>query len=162
MRILFRLLVSLVTFTIGVSIFSLWNVGKDRISTALQTGPAVTEPEPAILIGRSTPPPRPEMHSCGPNGNYHTYWTEDDTEVSESNEWFHSAKKAQKEFAKRLASAKEIVQRGPVAADGIDQPAGERVVAVYGDHAAVITIRGASLESISAPSLSHLRESQRR
>jgi hypothetical protein len=161
-RLLIRLLISLVTLIVGVSLSDLSHVEKSPVSTPNQISPVLT-----VLTGTEAQPQvvceapltfRPLMCALTMRGYDDAFEADDGTCVDVSSERFDSAGKARKEFAKRLASAKEIVERGPVAADGMGQPSGERVVAVYPDHAAVITIRGLWLESMTAASLKHIRE----
>jgi hypothetical protein len=149
-RLSLRLLVSLLTFAIGITVSGLWLFG-NRLFSEMKEESISQQP----LTFSST------MHACGPTSNHHTYVASDGVSISLSNEEFPSDKLAAKELQKKLESANEIIERRPEL-DSSGRKMGERVVAMFGNRVVVFRLWGNFLRSTESSSLKHILEFEKR
>lgn len=161
-RMSIRFAVALLTFIIGLSLSSLWPFHSRPVPKPIRVEepPAVQLPESQSLSFRGM------MDACGPTANYHTYESSDGIGLSQSNEIFSSAKRANKELQRRVRLAREIIEREPKL-DEHGRRIGERVVGVSSgkegqQFAFVIWTHDEVLSSIVATSLRHVLEFEKR
>lgn len=152
-----RPVVALLTFTIGVTLSSSGlRHHRPVLKPATVVEPAASRPSESQPLSFSS-----RMHACGPQANYHTYESSDGVFISEANERYPSARRANLELQKRIHSATEIIERSPEL-DERGRRVGEKVVAMIDGDAYVLRVNGNWLHSTQSSSLRHVLEFEKR
>ena len=125
-RLAFRLSVALLTFTLGVTVASLWFVSRHRSPVAGNV--AVNSPSQA-------PAKQERKYERGPageatTGSFITLYSSDGMSFTKWSVYCDSPQRAKREFQERLKKAVGIISRESVF-DEHGQQIGEKVVAVF-------------------------------
>ena len=153
-RFLSRVWIFVLTFCFGISVSALW-----RIYTLPQLPEAVEVTEPAAIV--VFPEDRTfaaVLHACGPTANHHVYQSSYGEQIGVSCENFRSPSAAARALKSNIGNAKVVERAFTVDSENVS---GETVV-VVGERAMELRITGKNLCITSAPSLSALRNFQRR
>lgn len=113
----------------------------------------VVSPQPELRVSSG-------MHACGPTANFHTYMASDGAKLSVSCFQMASAKRAALEVKKRLAGAKEILERQVDRHE--DRVVRERIVLFNATGVVSLSVSGKSFCETTAPTLKHLQALERR
>ena len=157
-RLVFHLAIACLTFLVGCFIAASY-----RFLMTPDESPRVEENDFTYV---EVAPLQPElrvfsgMHACGPTANFHTYTASDGARLSVSCFQMASAKRAAQEVKKRLAGAKEILERhADRNEDGVVR---ERIVLFNATGVVSLSISGKSFCETTAPTLKHLQTLERR
>jgi len=161
-RIVFRLAIALLTFTVGVAA-ALWlsmNTGRPSIETNVTQLPQVPPEtaEPFTLVGGMSA--LTLDHGCI---NSEIYRAADGSQLSYSRENYRGPAQASRELRREIKDAERVIERSPVK-DESGERVGERVVVSWRANtrswarASVLWTRGSVSQSINAESLERALE----
>ena len=157
-RLPLHLAIAFLTFVVGVVIAASY-----RSLTTFDSDPIVESG--TITFIRVTEQADLEIHAqthaCGPTANFHTYVSSDGAQLSQSCRQLSSAREATRELEKRIANAKEVIERGEELSE-YNAVIRTRVVVANSDGVASYSISGKSFCETTAPSLKHLELLERR
>lgn len=123
-RITFRLLVAVLTFTIGFT--SAWLTSKIlKVPQTLFSKPLVASPDPETKPSKFMP----TFRGCGA-GYAQLYELPDGQTMSEGSRWYVSSRKANIELRKMLSKAAKIIERVPHYKNRFGED-GERIIALF-------------------------------
>ena len=125
-RTMFRLLIVVLTFTIGIT--SVWLLSrKPKVKKALPQVSA--ESSTAAILESEKPKFTPAFRGCG-MGYVQSYVLPDGREMSEGSSCFESSRLARKEWRKLIDQASQIVNRVPQYKNRFGEK-GERILALF-------------------------------
>ncbi len=162
-RLTFRLAVAFTTFTIGVTVASLWFV-IHRPSAKVVPAANIPAPPTQVEVNRTY---RPGMHAQGwvEDGSpacFGTVESSDGANFSWTTIRYNSPKRVNKELNKKLAKAVEIIKR-KVLFDRDGKKVGEQVIATFGPaeemsavSAELLWTNGANFGYVSSTSLENI------
>lgn len=155
-RLVFHLAIACLTFLVGCFIaasysFLMTSDESPRVEVEEIDGTYLVElaPQPKLRV-------HSEMHACGPTANFHSYTASDGAKLSVSCFHMASAKRVALEVKKRLAGAKEILER-QVDRTEEDVVVRERIVLLNGTGVMALTVSGKSFCETTAPTLKHIQ-----
>ncbi len=163
-RLILRLAVALLTFIIGMTAASLWNMSR-RLNPKIIS---VVESQPAPSADEKKRTYEYGMQASGYSGNYRAcfgaFSSSDGMKFSSTNIYFGSPKRANRELQKTLIDASEIIKRETIL-DREGRKIGQRVVAMFAPYndssvasAKVIWAEGSNFGYIDSSSLRNIIE----
>lgn len=158
-RLTFRIVVTVLTFTIGVTSTSLW---------FLFSRPSTMKPQAEVSAPSQAPAKQERTYSRGPagmstKGSFITLNSSDGMSFKKWTVDYESPERANREFRKRLKKAIEIMSREPVFSDNI-RSTGEKVVARFPDSyedagpASLLWTDGAEFVQVDSSSVQNILE----
>ena len=163
-RLSARLLVALLTFTIGVLAASLWLASLRSTPEVI----SVMESPPASAPVEQKRTYEPGAHASGRAGSYRACWSvvssSDGMSFSRTSIYYNSPKRALRELQKYLKQAIEVVKREPTF-DGQGRQLSEQVVATFAPHegssvpsAKLLWVEGSDFGYVGSASLQNILE----
>ena len=163
-RFMFRFVIALLTFTVGVAAASLWLISRrpnlqPKSVAENQSTPLVAEKKRTYEWG---------IQASGYSGKYRacfgSFSSSDGMKFSSTNIYFNSSKRSYRELQMSLKKAIEIIKREPIL-NASGHKIGERVVASFAPYkdspvasAALIRAEGSDFVSIESSSLQNILE----
>jgi hypothetical protein len=162
-RLTFRLIVAILTFTVGVAAASLWIIfhHSSPVVRHEETRPASPAPSPVQQKRKyERGPSAGETFTMdGYHGYFSTFYSSDGMSFSRSCTEYNSPRRANRELQKTLRKAREIIKREPLNKNG--QQIGEKVIATFSNSpyhgaASLLFTDGSTFCYVSSSSLDNI------